>query len=247
MDWGVAPSLVEKASSAVQMRKVILICLAAPEIHVCNFKIAPEMACTVSVCFAIVLWPQFAVDEPIQCVVFMEVLWMRGEEFDGLRPKCGDRLRRVEYIDVEAIGFVVVLHVMENVVVDVAEEFDLGFDAPIVADVFELRMMIEHATVPPTHLVIRNFVGVLHVLFLEYFDRLLVDIIIDPGWDGPVIAWDSMIVALRLGLGLSFLFELLGERDIVEECPRIVKFGVPRSLEIAHGREEIFKLSVSDE
>lgn len=48
-------------------------------------------------------------------------------------PKVRDTLRCVEKVDREAVGLVAVLHEPEDIVVNVAEELDLGFNAPVVA------------------------------------------------------------------------------------------------------------------
>ena len=44
MDRGVSPSLVEETSSPIQLGEIVLVRLAAPEFHVGDFEIAPEMA-----------------------------------------------------------------------------------------------------------------------------------------------------------------------------------------------------------
>jgi len=92
---------------------------------------------------------------------------VRGEEFDGFGPERGDGLRAVVQVDGEAVGFVVVAHVAEDVVVDVAEEVDVGFYAPVVLDVEHFGVFVEEAAVPATHLVVGLEVSVLDVLLLE--------------------------------------------------------------------------------
>ena len=79
---------------------------------------------------------------------------MCGDEFLRLRPQGGNALRCVVEVDGETVGFIVVLHPAENVIVDVAEEMDFGLDAPVVADVFEGGVFVEHAAVPAAHLVV---------------------------------------------------------------------------------------------
>lgn len=44
VDGGVTPSFVKEAAGAVQMVKVVLVRLAAPEGHVGNLKVTPEVA-----------------------------------------------------------------------------------------------------------------------------------------------------------------------------------------------------------
>lgn len=79
---------------------------------------------------------------------------MRREEFLGLRPQRRHALRCVVQIDRESVGFVAVLHVSKDVVVDVTEETDLRFHTPVIPIVGEGRVLVEHATVPSTHLVV---------------------------------------------------------------------------------------------
>jgi len=79
---------------------------------------------------------------------------MRSEEFERLEPEGGDALGGVVDVDVEAVGLVMVGHVAENVIVDVAEEFDLGLHTPVVFGVCERWVVVEHAGIPAAHLVV---------------------------------------------------------------------------------------------
>ena len=116
---------------------------------------------------------------------------MRRHELLGLKPERRDRLGGVVEVDGEAVGFVVVLHIAEDVVIDVAEEMDVGFDAPVVASIEESGMFVEHARVPTAHLVVRIFVGILDVLFFEDFGGFFEEIVVDPRRDGPVFFGDE--------------------------------------------------------
>ena len=84
----------------------------------------------------------------------MHVFRMCGDEFLRLRPQGRNAIRRIVEVDGEAVSFIMVLHPTENVIVDVAEEMDFGLDAPVVADVFESGVFVEHAAVPAAHLVV---------------------------------------------------------------------------------------------
>lgn len=79
---------------------------------------------------------------------------MIGQELGRLGPQGRQGMRVVVQGDGEAVRLVVVLHIAENVVVDIAEEVYLGFDAPVVADILKSGMLVEHATVPATHLMV---------------------------------------------------------------------------------------------
>ena len=148
------------------MVEIVLVRLAPPKLHVCNLEITPEMACTISVRLFVMLWPGFTVNQPLHCVVLVKELWVRSEKFDRLGPERRYRLGRVVQIDVETVGFVVIFHVSEDIVVDVAEELDFWFNAPVVTDVFQCRMMVEHATIPATHLMVGLFGGILNIVLL---------------------------------------------------------------------------------
>ena len=91
-----------------------------------------------------------------------------GQKLHCLGPKRWDRWWRIVKIDRKAIGLVVVLHEAEHIVVDVAEEVDLGFNPPVVLHVCQSWMFVEQTRVPPTHLMVAQHVGVLYVVFLEY-------------------------------------------------------------------------------
>lgn len=122
MDWCVAPALVKEATRAVQVVKVVLIHFATPEIHISDLKVAPEMTGRVAVSFLVVQWPVGRVNEPLDCVVGVQVLGVFGDELKRLWPERLDRFGRVVDIDDEAVGLVVIFHVAEHVVVNVAEE-----------------------------------------------------------------------------------------------------------------------------
>lgn len=55
------------------------------------------------------------------------------------------------------------------------------------------------------------------------------------------------ILAFGLGLGLSSLLELRGERLIVEKDIGVVKLGVPGPLQVTHARNQLVELLVPDE
>ena len=84
----------------------------------------------------------------------MQVLRVRRYEFQSLRPQSRNRLGRIVEVDGKTVGLVVIFHIAENVVVDVAEEMDLGLHPPVVAGVGQGWVFVEHAAIPATHLVV---------------------------------------------------------------------------------------------
>ena len=97
------------------------------------------------------------------------VLRVCDHEFFGFRPECGQALRRIVEVDGEAVGLVVVFHVFEDVVVDVAEEVHLRLHTPVPSCVGERWVLVEEAAVPAAHLVVGGHVCVLDFLLFEDF------------------------------------------------------------------------------
>lgn len=122
VDWGITPSLIEKATSAVKVVKVVLVFLASPEVHIGNLKIAPEMACRVSICFVVVVGTVLRVCEPLESIVGVDILGMFCNELESLGPECFNGFGGVVDVDDKAVGLIVVLHVTEDIVVNVTEE-----------------------------------------------------------------------------------------------------------------------------
>ena len=168
MHRSVPPPLVKEAAGAIQVLEIVLVRLAAPEVHVPNLEIAPEVACTVPLSLDIMVWPSFAILHPLPGTVRMQILRMRSDELFGLRVERWDRLRSIVEVDRKAVGFIVILHPTKDIIVNVAEEVHLWLHAPVVSDVFESRMFVEHAAVPSTHLVIGYQRSVLDFLLLQY-------------------------------------------------------------------------------
>lgn len=114
-------------------------------------------------------------------------------------------------------------------------------------------MLVEHATVPAAHLVVGDLISVLETLLFQELRRFLEEVHIDIIRDLPVLFrnqfWRSVnwisqkrglgvctILAFGLGLGLSSLLELRGERLVVEEDIGVIELGVPGPLQITHAR-----------
>lgn len=119
---------------------------------------------------------------------------MLRDKFESVWPKGFDRFGGVVEVDDPAIGLVVILHVAEYVVVDVAEEVDLGFYAPVPADILQGWVMIEEPRVPTAHLVVRSHSGVLNTFLSKDLSGLFHKVIIDPCRLLPMIGGDKFCI-----------------------------------------------------
>jgi hypothetical protein len=86
VDGSITPAFIEETTGAIEMVKVFLVCRRAPEVHVCNLKVAPEVAGAVAVCLDVVVWSAVLVGQPFHGVVGVLVVAVRSEEFDSFRP-----------------------------------------------------------------------------------------------------------------------------------------------------------------
>lgn len=93
---------------------------------------------------------------------------------------------------------------------------------------------------------VRQHMRILDILLFQSVRGLLEEIGIDPTWHRPVLFWDQLVIALRFCRGARDTLELLRERDLVEEGPRIVELVVPRPFQITHRLYDACKLLVTD-
>lgn len=169
----IAPSLVEETTRSIQVLEVLFILFGTPKIHIRNLEIAPKVTRAISVGFYVVFRPSLAINDPFSRIVLVQVLRVCCHELSGLWPQGWHGLRRIVQVDREAVGLVMIVHPAENVVVNVAEEVYFWLHAPIVADVLERWVFVEHATVPAAHLMIGYHGTVLNLLFFEHLGRLV--------------------------------------------------------------------------
>lgn len=172
------------------MLEVVLIRLTPPKLHIRNLEITPEMTRRVPLRLDIMLRPPLTIRQPLPRIILHLILRMRSQKLQRLRPQSRQALRRIVQVHGEAVRLVVVLHVAEDVVIDVAEEVDFGLDAPVVADVRQRGVPVEHARVPAAHLVVGDEVAVLDLLLLEHGGGFGEEVVVDPGGDGPVFFGD---------------------------------------------------------
>lgn len=182
----VSPSLIKEPTSVIQMLEIVFINFASPKIHARNFKITPEVAGWVSIGLLIMPWPPGVVFQPFSSVVRVLIFWVGSQKFHRLWPEGLDAFWGVVQVYGEAVCFVVVFHVAENIVVYVAEEVDFGLHAPVVFCMGEGGVFVEEAGVPTAHLMVRNEISVLNTFLFEDLSGFRKEVIVDPWGDCPV-------------------------------------------------------------
>lgn len=131
----ITPTLVEEPPSAVKVLEIFLVWFASPEAQVTNLEVGPEMARRVAIGLDVVVPANRVVLQPFYGTIRMNVLWMICDKLLRRWPKSRNTLRAVVKVHGEAIGLVVILHVAEDIIVDIAEEVYIWLHAPIVLHV----------------------------------------------------------------------------------------------------------------
>jgi hypothetical protein len=161
MNRSITPSLVEETTGMIKEIKVRRVFVTAEELHITNLKVGPEMAGRVSIRIAGVVRSELVVSQPVHHIVIGEVRGIRCKELLCRRPQGWDTLGSIEQINRETISLVAILHEAEDIVIDVTKELDFGLHAPVVAIIFKRWVLVEHAAVPPAHLMVGYLIGVL--------------------------------------------------------------------------------------
>lgn len=184
--WSITPPLIKEPTRSIQVLKVVFVWFGTPKLHIRDFKIAPKVTRAVAIRFYVVFWPPLTVHDPLSCVVLMQILRVCRYEFLRLRPQRGNRLGGIVEVDGKPVGFVVITHPAEDIVIDIAEKVHFGLHTPVIADVLEGWVLVEHATVPTAHLVVGYHRAILDILFLEHLCRFVEQVAVDPLWDCPM-------------------------------------------------------------
>lgn len=245
MDGCVAPSLIEEASRSIEMIEVVFVHLGAPEVHIPDLEIRPEVACRVAICLLEILAALLVVLQPFDRAVRVRNVIVIGDELLCLGPETCDALGVVVQIDREAVSLVVVFHPPEDVVINVAEKVDVRLNSPVPPDILQCWVLVEHAAVPSAHLVVGSPAHVLHALLFEDLDGLLVQVFIDPAWGFPMLFRNLLEGDLRVRCLSNGLHELFLERLVVEKEPRVVELVIEGPFEVSHGHEHVLKLTIS--
>lgn len=185
---GISESLVVEAASSVQPFEVLLVCLASEEAQITDLEITEELAVVVVIAVE-------GIEQPIQVSVGMDQFRMRVYERHGSRPKGREGPGIVENVHCEAVLDLVVSGKAEDIVVDVAKEMDVRFDAPVEVVFHQSRVSIEETTVPSTHVPIGYHPAFSHANSSKVFETVHEAPFVDPFRKGPVLFWNDFIVA----------------------------------------------------
>lgn len=184
----ITPPLIEEPACTIKVIEIIAVLFATPEPEIANLKITPEVACRVAMRFVRILRSPMAILKPFPRIILVYIFGVIRDEFESLWPECFNRFGGVVDVYVKTVCLVVIGHPSKNVVVNVAEEVNIGLDAPVVLVVGEGWVLGKEPAVPSAHLMVGLLLHVLHAVLVvgEEGYGLAEEIAVYPGWHIPV-------------------------------------------------------------
>ena len=168
-------------------------------------------------------------------VALGNVLGVVLHELGDAIPKGGDGLEILVKAEHEAVLLVVLVHVTERIVVNVAVELDAGLNTPVVVVVHHERLTEEEAGLETTHVAVADAVTIDDLALLHVLANLLSLLLVDVRRERPVLGRDLSIERVSGDKGGGDLLEGVIERLIVEENPIVVVAAVEAVLDRADG------------
>ena len=176
MDGRVTEPFIEEATAAVEPVEIRLVAVGAEEIQGSDLEVGEELAVIVVTASSAV-----GVKQPIEVSVRVDEFRMCVDEGAGAGPERREGAGVVEDVHVEAVFEIVVAHEAEDVIVDVAEEVDVRFDAPVPVEVAEAGVLVEEARVPAAHVPVGYHPAFADADGAEVFERVHEARFVDPG------------------------------------------------------------------
>ena len=170
---------------------------------------------------------------------------MQGHEVAGSLPQGRDGSLVLLDGDGEGVLLVVVGHELEHIVVDVTVQLDVWLDSPVPVVVLQQRVSVEETGLEAAHVSVGDGVTVDDLLLAHVLSDLLRLVLVDPGWEGPVLLGDQTVLGGTGDHRGSDVLELLGELLVVQEDPVVLELGVEAVLDGLDGLDKRVQVSVT--
>lgn len=184
------------------------------------------------------------VAQPFHGVAFDNMFRMVFHKFLGTVPKRLNGLDVLVQTEHETVLFAIVAHVLERIIVHVAEELDTWFYAPIPLIFIHQWLAKEEAGFKAAHVPVADGISVDDVSRGHILPDLGSLILIDEVWEGPVLLRNVAIVRFpgheRGGNPFKFCVEWL----VVEEHPIVVILPIEPILYRAYGFDNFPKIRI---
>lgn len=237
VNWSITPALVEEAAVLVEALKVVDVSLASQPVKIANLKVGPEVAVVVS--------STTIVRQEMHRVALGDVFWVLLHECLDAVPERWNGLDVFVEGEHEGVLLSVVGHVLEGIVVDVAEELDGWLNTPVPFIIEHEWVTEEEARLVSAHVSVADRVAIDDLLFSHVLANLGRLVGIDPLWERPVFLGDLAVLGLARREGGSDLLEGVVELGVIEEDPIVVELAVKTVLNLSNGACNLPHIRVS--
>src|ERR1700722_13731868 len=178
----------------------------------------------------------FAIIVAQEChrVVFGNVFWVLLDERLDAVPQRWDCLHILVQAQHEAIFLLVVLHKLEWIIMDIAEQFHAWLNTPVVLKLVHERMSKEEPGFETTHVPVADRVAIDDLALRHIFADLARLLLVNEGRERPVLFGYLAIVSLSRDEGSRDLFEVVVKWFVIQEHPIVVVIPVKSILNLTN-------------
>ena len=156
-------------------------------------------------------------------------------EFLDTVPEGFDGLTIFVETEDETVLFLVVDHVLERIVMNIAEQLNAWFDSPVPFVVHHERLSEEEARFESAHVSVTDGITVDDFLLCHVFSDLSCFFLINPRWKRPVIFLDLAVMCLSGCQRCCDSNEFITEWFVVEKHPIVVIILVESVFDLTNG------------
>lgn len=237
MHWSIAPTLVKKASRAVQVVKKGAVFRQRKKLHRRNLKVQPEVAEIIQLRRVVVLHKRHKTTRQRR---------KRAKISLGRAPEAWNCVCILKKQEHKSVPLVVRTHEVENVISDIAEESYPGLHAPVVLVLRHKRVPVEKAQEKPAHVPIAFAGAVENVFFCKLASFLCCYLLVDPAGVQPMRPRDLSKAEPSVGNESDHrLHQLHVKRLVVQEHPVVVEPVIVAIFDRLNGLEQLIDLVVS--
>lgn len=194
---------------------------------------------------AVVVLLSAVVTQEAHRVTLRDVLRVILHELLGRVPKSRNGFQVLVQTQDEAVLLLVVGHVLERVIVDIAEQLNARLNSPVPLVVQHRLLAEEEPRFKSAHVTIADRVSVDNLFLRHFLTNLLRLLLVNVVWERPVLLGYLRIVGGARDEGGRHLLELLVKGLIVEEDPIIMVLAVEPILDLPNRAGDFPQVRVS--
>ena len=183
---------------------------------------------------AVIVGGTTVVTQKAQGVVFFDMLRVLLHEFLDTIPKRWNGLDILVQTKNKTVFLALVFHLLEWIVVNVAEELNAGLYSPVVFELVHQLVSEEESRLEATHMAVADGIAVDDLALGHVLSRLLCLFLINEVGERPLFFRNKTIVCFARDERSRDAFEIVVKRLVVEEHPVVVIIPVESILDLAN-------------